>query len=437
MQKSNYGSLAPANRLDTSRLEQIQRQGYERAAQYYTTRRRMIMNNLAQQYIKQYGPLSNDQLDKISEILLNEVYNKAAKDFQSAVEKMIEEGLIKSYNGLLSGGSIKIRTTGGSQYFSITDSDMKKIAKTFGVTTGDIYSAKIQAEGGSKVSFATLLGYLYERFIVPKYKELSEKLNSSLENDLPEELLAEVISNLNASNTNLKVTGSLKTTRKGATRLKGKESSVDVGYNMINKSGNLNSLAEAKVNAFINIESFDEQGKKFEKSQIKQEQILSAYFQELNTYGFQIKKYSTEKQYRLLPIRTSANTRKQLNSIFERGQYGWEQNHTWAGKYAYYYMTSFLSSNLIPLLGPALLGFSFGNKFIYMDDFINSYTFVHMLKQRMNDTDINSSSKQEILPIINSNTLYAAQKSMSMDKILTINEQKKNFISYKLETNSK
>lgn len=85
-------------------------------------------------------------------------------------------------------------------------------------------------------------------------------------------------------------------------------------------------------------------------------------------------------------------------------------------------MTSFLSSNLIPLLGPALLGFSFGNKFIYMDDFINSYTFVHMLKQRMNDTDINSFSKQEILPIINSNTLYAAQKSMSMDNILTINE---------------
>lgn len=418
-------SLANPQRTDTSNLERLQKQGYNIAYNYYKQRRRNIMRFLMEDYEKKYKKLTLTQLDQLSEALGGALQNRIIEEWNECVKALMSSEMVNSYNGQ---SRIKSVVNKGK----IHDSELIALAKIFNIADDDKHTRmrSLINQVSGKNALNRFLGYLYEEFVADRFQKLIIQTDNSLE-VLEEEMGQELIKGL-AKNSDIRVVGKAGIRRNTAIRSKGADSSVDVGFNMLDKNGNLTTLAEAKVGGFINIVPFSSyisqrKNSGFNTSLEYQQEVLSEYVYHSEMFGFQTKKQNTTDYY-MLPFKQSSTTKDQLNSRYKNDS----PNKTWTGKQAYYFMTSFLATNLVTLLGPALLGVMFGDKFIFMDDFVKDYTFVHMLNQTKGITNKEAAiTKQdfnkEIFPIINNKELYAASKKMSMTNILTINKWYKNF----------
>lgn len=371
---------------------------YEIARRYYAQRRRMFMEYL----LKEQGlnGITDEQLQQLEEILVNDVMTKCAKAFDELVENY-KRSATKA-------GIVELNGDKGSYVFTSKifetagegKTNLDVLAKNLHITVNE---AETVIKQGSGQSFSSIMGTLYEFYVARNLhtfaKQVDETYNNSI-NEIVGTFLEGVNKEFNRSG--FRQVGKQTTLIETAMRAENVQSSIDVGSNVLSSKGLIKaSEVDIKGRITAGLGMGDMNKRRWETRDLKQ--TLSNYLDPSmsSIYGFQLKRY---KGISGESFRTSSLTQGILNQYYSH-----DSDKTWAGKYAYYFMLSFLADNLVSLLGPLLIGVFFGNKFIFMDDLVNNWMFSHLIKIKNTDPDTLLTAKdynKEIKPEITDSHVY-------------------------------
>lgn len=376
---------------------------YRKTSNYYRQRISAMIRANAMRANKNNN-IDNEQIEKVREVIEKGVMEELITRFEIASRLILSDTRL-----------VPTPPKGGQKMFKkLTNNDIAYIGQVFGMSAASIKKAVKNQKATTQTANANaVIGFIKEQFVGERIQEFAAKAGIWVDN-LTEDIVNEIFKETASM-------GQAVLDRDTPFRLKGQPLGIDYGSkNQLNRSNNKQGVA------IKGLETLTERGEfivnlsrpdssKYEQTRANQwEQIENTFLNPTGlrnrNWGMQIKKFPLGQKVHFA-YRSSALMKNLINKYYKEGQdfeFHDDYDRTWNANYALYFMMTKVSDNLVSLLGPTTIGVMFGDDFMWMDEFVDTYLlrYEQIIGLRRN-TKRQSLHQDEIFPFLPSNELHA------------------------------